>query len=131
MIDPWTFSISLSKENSAGALNINLSARERLDLNLSTTFAELAMTTMNVWSQEGEQILRKARGSYAPYRICNRTGYPVFIWTDDDGSSSSKDATGVQLSHDQTIDWRFDDWKTMREVSIYNVKFRVVLTILL
>ncbi|KAE9408077.1 vacuolar protein sorting-associated protein vps13 [Gymnopus androsaceus JB14] len=108
LIDPWTFSISLSKENSAGALNINLSARERLDLNLSTTFAELAMTT-------DEHILHKARGSYAPYRIRNRTGYPVFIWTDDDGNSSSKDATGVQLSHDQTIDWRFDDWKTMRE----------------
>ncbi|KAJ3842350.1 vacuolar protein sorting-associated protein 13 [Lentinula raphanica] len=115
LIDPWTLSASVSKENLAGALNINLSARERLDLNLSTTFAELAMTTMNMWSQEGEHILRKARGSYAPYRIRNRTGYPVFIWTDDDGSSNTKDATGVQLSHDQTIDWRFDDWKTMRE----------------
>ncbi|KAJ3800717.1 vacuolar protein sorting-associated protein 13 [Lentinula aff. detonsa] len=115
LIDPWTFSVSVSKENPARALNINLSARERLDLNLSTTFAELAMTTVNVWSQEGEHILRKARGSYAPYRIRNRTGYPVFIWTDDDGSGSTKDATGVQLSHDQTMDWRFDDWKTMRE----------------
>lgn len=119
VIDPWTFSVSLSKENSSGALNINLSARERLDLNLSTTFAELGMTTVNLWSQEGEQILRKARGSYAPYRMRNRTGYPVFIWADNDGSSNSKesDTTGVQLSHDQTIDWRFDDWKTMREVS--------------
>ncbi|KAJ4486135.1 vacuolar protein sorting-associated protein 13 [Lentinula aciculospora] len=115
LIDPWTFSVSLSKENSVSALNISLSARERLDLNLSTTFAELAMTTVNMWSQEGEHLLRKARGSYAPYRIRNRTGYPVFIWTDDDGSSSSNDATGAQLSHDQTIDWRFDDWKTMRE----------------
>ncbi|KAJ3917835.1 vacuolar protein sorting-associated protein 13 [Lentinula edodes] len=117
LIDPWTFSVSFSKENSSGALNINLSARERLDLNLSTTFAELGMTTVNLWSQEGEQILRKARGSYAPYRMRNRTGYPVFIWADNDGSSNSKesDTTGVQLSHDQTIDWRFDDWKTMRE----------------
>ncbi|KIK70982.1 hypothetical protein GYMLUDRAFT_33082 [Collybiopsis luxurians FD-317 M1] len=115
LIDPWTFSISLSKESSASALNVDLSARERLDLNLSTTFAELAMTTVNMWSQEGERILRQARGSYAPYRIYNRTGYPVFIWTDDDGSSSGKDATGVQLSQNQTTDWRFDDWKTMRE----------------
>ncbi|KAF5390329.1 hypothetical protein D9757_002946 [Collybiopsis confluens] len=115
LIDPWTFSVSVSKQNPAGALNIEWSARERLDLNLSTTFAELAMTTVNMWGQGSEHILRKARGSYAPYRIRNRTGYPVFIWTDDDGSSSSTDATGAQLSHDQTMDWRFDDWKTMRE----------------
>jgi len=94
-----------------------LSARERLDLNLSTTFAELAITTLNMWGIEGEHVLQKARGSYAPYRIRNRTGSPIFIWSDIDGNTNTKDVPAVKILNDQTIDWRFDDWKTMREVT--------------
>lgn len=93
-----------------------LSSRERLDLNVSTTFTELAITTMNMLGKEGEHSLSKARGSYAPYRIQNRTGSQIFIWSDTDGSGSANDPTAVEVANDQTIDWRFDDWKTMREV---------------
>ncbi|KAF5375265.1 hypothetical protein D9758_000284 [Tetrapyrgos nigripes] len=113
LIDPWTFSISVSKESPSSELNIQLSARERLDLNLSTTFAELAITTLNTWSQEGEHILQKARGSYAPYRIRNRTGSPIFIWSVED--SPIENTTSTQIASEQTIDWRFDDWRTIRE----------------
>ncbi|KAK7468899.1 Vacuolar protein sorting-associated protein 13 [Stygiomarasmius scandens] len=112
LIDPWTFTISVAKESPTSELNIQLSARERLDLNLSTTFAELAITTAKMWTQEGEDILQKARGSYAPYRIQNRTGSPIFIWAAEDHTS---EGTGTQILSEQTIDWRFDDWKTMRE----------------
>jgi vacuolar protein sorting-associated protein 13A/C len=101
-----------------------LSARERLDLNLSTTFVELAITTfvelaittLSAWNK-GEHILQKARGTYAPYRIRNQTGAPIFVWSDTDGSANTKDIDVVKILHDQIIDWRFDDWKTMREVS--------------
>jgi vacuolar protein sorting-associated protein 13A/C len=92
-----------------------LSARERLDLNISTTFAELAITTLSMLGKEGEQVLQKARGTYAPYRIRNRTGLGLFVWSDIEGSA--KDTSTVKILHDQTIDWRFDDWRTMREVS--------------
>ncbi|THV04954.1 vacuolar protein sorting-associated protein 13 [Dendrothele bispora CBS 962.96] len=112
LIDPWTFSVSVSKESPTGEMKLKLSARERLDLNLSTTFAELAITTANMWTKEGEDILQKARGSYAPYQIRNRTGSPIFVWSVEDNASES---TGTQVLNDQTIDWRFDDWKTMRE----------------
>ena len=93
-----------------------MSARERLDLNLSTTFVELAITTLGIWNK-GEHILQKARGTYAPYRIRNQTGAPIFVWSDTDNSANTKDLDAVKILHDQTIDWRFDDWKTMREVS--------------
>ncbi|KAJ7492621.1 vacuolar protein sorting-associated protein 13 [Mycena latifolia] len=116
LIDPWTFTTSVQ----AILLFINkvtspLSSRERLDLNLTTTFAELATTTLNMWAKQGEYVLQKARGSYAPYRISNRTGSPIFIWPDVDGSSSAKDVAAVKIPNDETVDWRFDDWKTMRE----------------
>jgi len=53
-------------------MTATLSALERLDLNVSTTFAELAITTLRMWGKEGERVLQKARGSYAPYRIRDR-----------------------------------------------------------
>ncbi|KDR84988.1 hypothetical protein GALMADRAFT_233521 [Galerina marginata CBS 339.88] len=115
LIDPWTLTTMVAKEISTGSLNLTLSARERLDLNISTTFVELALTTLNTWSQEGESVLQKARGTYAPYRIRNETGAPIFVWSDTDSTANTKDVDAVKILHDQVIDWRFDDWKTMRE----------------
>ncbi|KAF8974033.1 vacuolar protein sorting-associated protein 13 [Flammula alnicola] len=115
LIDPWTLTIAVAKESPTGGIDLTLSARERLDLNISTTFVELALTTLNTWSKEGELVLQKARGTYAPYRIRNQTGAPIFIWSDLDSTANPKDVDAVKILHDQAIDWRFDDWKTMRE----------------
>ncbi|KAH9937704.1 vacuolar protein sorting-associated protein 13 [Fomitopsis serialis] len=97
LIDPWTFSTSVARNNTSGALTLNVSARERLDVNITTMFIELALATIRLLGQEGDNVLRKARGSYAPYRIHNRTGSSIFI------------------ANGKIIDWRFDDWKTIRE----------------
>lgn len=67
-----------------------------------------------------DQVLSKARGSYAPYRIQNRTGSPILIWPDTNDSGGTNDPTAVKLANNQTVDWRFDDWKTMREVCVHN-----------
>ncbi|KAF9478514.1 vacuolar protein sorting-associated protein 13 [Pholiota conissans] len=115
LIDPWTITIAVSREGAMGGANLTLSARERLDLNISTTFIELALTTFNTWSNDKQSVLQKARGTYAPYRIRNQTGAPIFVWSDIDSTSITKDIEGVKILQNQVIDWRFDDWKTMRE----------------
>ncbi|TFY54315.1 hypothetical protein EVJ58_g8935 [Rhodofomes roseus] len=115
LIDPWTFSASVARNGPSGSLTLNVSARERLDVNITTTFIELALATIKLLGQEGDDVLRKARGSYAPYRIYNRTGSSIFVWSDLDGSSQLKDTTSKQIANGRTIDWRFDDWKTIRE----------------
>lgn len=71
-----------------------------------------------MWNKEGSRLLERARGSYAPYRIRNRTGGTIFIWSDIDGSKGHKEAPSARVLQGQTIDWRFDDWRTMREVSV-------------
>jgi len=107
----------VAKESPSGGMDLSLSARERLDLNISTTFIELAITTLNSWTQDsGESLLQKARGTYAPYRIRNQTGSPIFVWSDIDSTANTKDVDAVKILNEQSIDWRFDDWKTMREV---------------
>jgi vacuolar protein sorting-associated protein 13A/C len=97
---------------------MKISARERFNFNLSTTFAELALTTARVLGRENERISKKIRGSYAPYRIHNRVGRTIGITSVSDGGNNAK-ARGeheMEIPHDKSVDWRFDDWKTMREV---------------
>ena len=93
-----------------------MTSKERLDLNLSSTFIELALEISSTWSREGDRVLKHARGGDAPYRIRNRTGGPLLVWSDFDGSQHSKNSPTVKIAHGDTVDWRFDDWKTMREV---------------
>ncbi|KAH6917385.1 vacuolar protein sorting-associated protein vps13 [Coprinopsis sp. MPI-PUGE-AT-0042] len=114
LIEPWTVTILVSKESTTGSLNIGLKATEKLDLNISTTFVELALTTLDTWSKEGANVLQKSRGGFAPYRIKNWTGTPIFVWSDTENSNQSNEEM-VKITNGQTIDWRFGDWKTMRE----------------
>ncbi|KAJ3551176.1 hypothetical protein NM688_g4862 [Phlebia brevispora] len=114
-IDPWTFTFSVSKDPLTGGIQTKLSARERLNVNLTMTFVELVISMANMLGQEGERMLRKARGSYAPYRIRNRTGLPIYVWSDVDGSANVTGGARIQITNDNAVDWRFDDWKTMRE----------------
>ncbi|THH34126.1 hypothetical protein EUX98_g96 [Antrodiella citrinella] len=115
LIDPWTFSVSLAREN--GGIGMSVSARERLNLNVSTTFVELAIATAKLLGTEVQASSRN-RGSSAPYRICNRTGSSILVWSDLDGTTATattKEASSTQITTGKTVDWRFDDWRTMRE----------------
>lgn len=108
----------VAKDDPTGGTRVSMNAPERMELNVSTTFVELVLTTMSMWSREGAQVLSQARGSYAPYKIRNRTGSPIFVWSDVDGSANgAKDVNAVKIANEETVDWRFDDWKTMREVN--------------
>jgi vacuolar protein sorting-associated protein 13A/C len=118
VIEPWTVTLLVSKESTTGSLNVGLKATEKLDLNVSTTFVELALTTLDTWSKEGVNVLQKSRGGFAPYRIKNWTGTPILMWSDTENSNQSNEEM-VKITNGQTVDWRFGDWKTMREVSMH------------
>jgi vacuolar protein sorting-associated protein 13A/C len=85
-------------------------------VNLSATFVELAISLSTAWSIEGPRILQTARGGDAPYRIRNFTGIPLNIWSDVDAQSQLNHPTIVKLLEDEFTDWRFEDWRSMREV---------------
>ncbi|KAF4605212.1 hypothetical protein EYR40_003995 [Pleurotus pulmonarius] len=119
LIDPWSFTLSVRRSVPSEGLNLKMSSRERLDVNLSAAFAELVATTWKMWGKEGDRVLQRARGSYAPYRIWNRTGYPISVWAAPDANPSNKHSARVpsrtKIAHGQTVDWRFGDWQTQRE----------------
>jgi vacuolar protein sorting-associated protein 13A/C len=94
-----------------------VTSTERLNVNLSTAFIELALETLNSLSREREHVLQKARGSRAPYRIRNLTGTTLRLWPSAERDLSEAKKTNAAIVNDgETIDWRFDDWRTMREV---------------
>lgn len=68
------------------------------------------------WNKEGDRVLKRARGSYAPYRILNKTGATISIWTDSNSNNSSDTSQITKIDNGASIEWRFEDWKRMREV---------------
>lgn len=116
LTDPWTFSTSVSRELPSYALTTKVTSTERLNLNLSTAFIEIALETLNSLSREREHVLQKARGSRAPYRIRNLTGTTLRLWSGAESDPGDVRRTNATIVNDgETVDWRFDDWRTMRE----------------
>ncbi|KAI5124698.1 hypothetical protein M0805_004304 [Coniferiporia weirii] len=115
LIDPWIFTVSLQKDALSGRSHLKLSSHELLDINISSSFVELVISTANVWNREGYRVLQTARGSYAPYRIHNRTGSSVYVWSDSNGSASASSFSAVKIEQNSAVEWRFDDWKKLRE----------------
>ena len=101
-----------------------MTSNERLNVNLSTAFIELFLETLNSLSRESEHVLQKARGSCAPYRIRNLTGVTLRVWSD--GGRASRETNATVVHDGETIDWRFDDWRTMREVCVHILPWTII-----
>jgi vacuolar protein sorting-associated protein 13A/C len=93
-----------------------VTSNERLNVNLSTAFIELFLETLNSLSRESEHVLEKPRGIRAPYRIRNLTGITLRLWADGGRPGRDTITNATVINDGETIDWRFDDWRTMREV---------------
>jgi vacuolar protein sorting-associated protein 13A/C len=115
LVDPWTFTASVSRELPSYALTTTVTSNERLNVNLSTAFIELLLESLNSLSREREHVLQKARGIRAPYRIRNLTGITLRLWSDGGRAASETRTNATMINDGETIDWRFDDWRTMRE----------------
>ncbi|GAA5859573.1 hypothetical protein JCM8547_006147 [Rhodosporidiobolus lusitaniae] len=111
LMDPWEFAVNVSRSVTTGLLAVNVSSKKRLELNITSTFIELAMTTSALLGREGDQVFKKPRGSNAPFLLKNRTGYPISLWSENADAA----AQGHRLNDGQDIPWRFDDWRVARE----------------
>jgi vacuolar protein sorting-associated protein 13A/C len=94
---------------------------------LTASFIEIALTTSTLLDRDGGQLFRKPRGSNAPFLLKNRTGYALGFTKTPPKSQQYKENTAngeedgsrmVVVADGKDIPWRFDDWRTMREVRI-------------
>ncbi|KAG0143880.1 hypothetical protein CROQUDRAFT_660682 [Cronartium quercuum f. sp. fusiforme G11] len=113
LMDPWPMCLKICRKVDPVCLTVALESKKRLELNVTATFIDLTMTSLEVWGREGENVLHKRRGMTAPYLIKNRTGYAITVWADS-YDEKSKPAQHV-IKDDDELPWRFEDWKLMRE----------------
>ena len=114
LLDPWEFTIQASKQIEPASLSLSVTSKKRLEVNLTSAFINLALTSRAIWDREGEALLRKTRGHSTPFLIRNRTGHSVLLWAESGDPQAKGEPTKIENLAD--VPWRFEDWRTMREV---------------
>jgi vacuolar protein sorting-associated protein 13A/C len=109
MIENWQFSIDGRVENLSGKKSIVFLCRKKLEINLTHTLLEL-IYQLNMSLRHRPSDKPERQESQAPYKIRNESGFPLIIW-----KSSDKDVELVRLESRCTVDWRFEDWRSLRE----------------
>lgn len=135
VIEPWTVSANVCvslvctwgassnhsqvTDTQTGGLVANITSHERLEVNVSTTFVETALAAAAAWNQANLRPTKLTRGGVAPYRIRNQTGVNLQLWSSHNG----KQVDVTTLDNNQETDWRFDDWKSLREVRYFRASY--------
>lgn len=115
-MDPWKFDLEVERVSTTpgqNPLSIKLSADQRLELSLTSAFIELGITSMTMWSKEGERV--KDRGPAAPFRIRNRTGQEIAIWPESDDITVIPWHKRKVLEDGADIPWFFEDRQALRD----------------
>lgn len=93
-------------------MRVQILSAQPLSLNVNSTFMELALAASSRFSSETARAFSRDRGGTPPYRIINQTGSALQVWSNTETGQEQS----TLLQHDQAIDWRFDDWRSLREV---------------
>lgn len=111
-IEKWKFSINARREGNSPKLQVDLFCRQKLEMNISHAFIESILAYTNNFSTQ-KRDRSVSRSTKAPYIIKNMTGYSIHVWTQTPGSGLDRAISKIETG--SSLEWRFDDWRTMRE----------------
>ncbi|KAF7732148.1 hypothetical protein EC973_006403 [Apophysomyces ossiformis] len=120
LVEPWAFKLCLSKQGSKSSdpIQVKLLSDSELNVNVTHAFLESTLTLMRLWSKQGEFVYSGERGTIAPYRIRNWTGYRIHIWSANSvGTTDNDDIQMKQLDDGEETAWWFEDWRIRRETT--------------
>ncbi|CAO3587114.1 unnamed protein product [Absidia cylindrospora] len=119
LIEPWQFDLRIAREVSDGQqpLNIKIVSNNDLNVNVSHTFLESAMTTIVMFDKQNQSNYCGERGHESPYKLKNRTGYPIHVWNNSNESSPAGEVTVSRLEDGKDLPWWFEDWRKRREMT--------------
>lgn len=113
-MEPWNFKLELSRNPSDNnTTHVKLLSNDILNLNVTHTFLESAVSTMKLLDKQRDVIYSGERGTIAPYALRNRTGYRITVWNSTD---SNEEPVLKELENGQDMPWWFEDWRKRREV---------------
>lgn len=103
----------MAKTTTPEKLSIDLYSRKMLEVTITSQTIAL-ITNAAQFMQQDEDMLTKPRGSEAPYRIHNQTGYPLHVWAASEDLLADS-SMAMKLQDGETAPWRFEEWEKMRE----------------
>lgn len=116
LVDPWN--VDFSMETKGGSNTMTIASKRTLELNVTATLIETALTLINFVQRSSDGFEDDAsRETQAPFLIRNRTGYRLSLWSQQQGQQEGKSVRhGAQrLDDGADIPWRFESWKLMRD----------------
>lgn len=114
LLEPWSFRLELDRNPSTKSdpLNVKLISNEILNFNVTHTFLESAMSTIQLLDKKKKNLFSGERGTVAPYELRNRTGYNIMVWNTTDAKEGP---TIKEIQNGGNLPWWFEDWRKRRE----------------
>lgn len=111
LIEPWQLGFHVNKETSPDCLSVEVYSHKMMELTVTSATIALASKSAQFLSTE-EDVLSKPRGSDAPYKIRNYTGFDLNVWA---AAREEDQGSAAKLTDGEEAQWRFEDPTTMRE----------------
>ncbi|KAI7863658.1 hypothetical protein BDF14DRAFT_1733660 [Spinellus fusiger] len=116
LVEPWNVQFAVSRNNMSNEpLTIDIVSKAMLDINITHTFLESALATLRLLDKHSEVGYHGERGTIAPYRIVNNTGYTIHLWSTM--TDNSQEIVVKDLMNEGEIAWWFEDWRKRRETT--------------
>ena len=111
LVEPWQLGFHMAKSQHPDKLAVELYSRKSLEVTVTSATIALASKSAQFLSSE-EDVLSKPRGSDAPYKIQNYTGFDINVWAQTD---RDEEGSAAKLADGEEAPWRFEDPSTTRE----------------
>ncbi|ATY65465.1 vacuolar sorting-associated vps13 [Cordyceps militaris] len=111
LLEPWQVGFGVARNPKSGLLSIDVTSKKTFDITVTTATIALASKSFNFLTTE-QDVLGKARGTEAPYKIRNYTGFEVSL---ESKSPISEEPITLRLDDGQEGPWSFEHWEKMRE----------------
>ncbi|KAF1944820.1 vacuolar protein sorting-associated protein 13 [Clathrospora elynae] len=110
LIEPWNVGFHMSKDQNPDRLAVEVYSRKSMELTVTAATIALGSKSFDFLTSE-EDILSKPRGSDAPYRIRNHTGFSLDVWAE----GKEEEGFAAKLEDGEEQPWRFEDPMSTRE----------------
>ncbi|CAK7229600.1 Vacuolar protein sorting-associated protein 13 [Sporothrix bragantina] len=112
LVEPWEVSIGVGREKDTGVFSFDVASKKTFDITVTSSSIALASRSATFLMQTPQDVLGKARGTEAPYRIRNYTGFGIVV---SSRSTLTNEDITVRLEDGDEAPWSFEQWEKMRE----------------
>ncbi|KAI8143832.1 hypothetical protein BJV82DRAFT_668275 [Fennellomyces sp. T-0311] len=113
LLEPWGFELKLARRATQDPLHIKLISDRAMNMNITHTFLESVVSTLHLLDNQKEHAYSGERGTVAPYKLRNCTGYRIHIWNKE----SPEKMVVKTLEDGAEMPWWFEDWRERRETT--------------